>query len=43
MAIGELRGQGRDIGAELLSFIEGWRPLRPTTVTQAGTTFMLHP
>jgi TnpA family transposase len=61
MGIGELRGQGRDVPGELLSFIarghreninlfgfinvdieaelakliEGWRPLRPTTVTES--------
>jgi hypothetical protein len=69
MGIGELRGQGRDVPDELLSFIapghheninffgfinvdieaelakliEGWRPLRPTTVTESGTSFMLNP
>ncbi|MFB4304301.1 hypothetical protein [Actinomadura sp. NTSP31] len=31
------------VEAELAKLIEGWRPLRPTTVTDAGTTFMLHP
>jgi hypothetical protein len=66
MGIGELRGQGRDVPDELLSFIapghreninffgfinvdieaelakliEGWRPLRPTTVTESGTSFI---
>jgi len=69
MGIGELRGQGRDVPDELLSFIapghreninffgfisvdieaelakliEGWRPLRPATVTESGTSFMLNP
>jgi hypothetical protein len=67
MGIGELRGQGREVPDELLSFIapghreninffgfitvdieaelakRGWRPLRPTTVTESGTSFMLHP
>ncbi|MGK5553794.1 Tn3 family transposase [Actinomadura kijaniata] len=32
-----------DVEAELAKLVEGWRPLRPTTVTEAGTTFMLHP
>lgn len=32
-----------DIEAELAKLIEGWRPLRPTTVTDAGTTFLLNP
>lgn len=67
IAISELRGQGRDVPDELLSFIApghreninffgfievdidaelakligGWRPLRPTTVTESGTSFML--
>jgi hypothetical protein len=69
MAISELRGQGRDVPDELLSFIapghreninffgfitvdveaelakliKGWRPLRPTGVTESGTTFLLQP
>ena len=69
MGIGELRGQGRDVPDELLSFIapghreninffgfinvdieaelakliEGWRPLRPTTVTESGTLLHAQP
>ncbi|MEV5533829.1 hypothetical protein [Streptomyces prunicolor] len=67
MGIGELRGQGREVPDELLSFIapghreninlfgfidveaelakliEGRRPLRASTVTESGTTFMLSP
>jgi len=27
-----------DIEAELAKLIEGWRPLRPTTVTESGTS-----
>ncbi|MEO3795895.1 Tn3 family transposase [Nonomuraea sp. B10E15] len=69
MAIKELRGQGREVPDELLSFIapghreninffgfitvdieaelakliEGWRPLRPTRVHDAGLPFLLNP
>jgi TnpA family transposase len=32
-----------DIEAELAKLIEGWRPLRPATVTESGTSFMLNP
>ncbi|MCO5973095.1 transposase [Actinoallomurus soli] len=32
-----------DIEDELAKLVEGWRPLRPTTVNEAGTTFMLAP
>jgi len=32
-----------DIQAELAKLIEGWRPLRPTTVTEPGTSFMPGP
>jgi hypothetical protein len=32
-----------DIEAELAKLIEGWRPLRPTTVTESGTSFLLNP
>lgn len=32
-----------DVEAELAKLIEGWRPLRPTTVNEAGTTLMLAP
>jgi hypothetical protein len=30
-----------DVEAELAKLTEGWRPLRPTQVNDAGTTFML--
>ena len=30
-----------DIEAELAKLDGGWRPLRPTQVTESGTTFML--
>ncbi|MEU8205629.1 Tn3 family transposase [Streptosporangium sp. NPDC049046] len=32
-----------DIEAELAKLIKGWRPLRPTVVTDAGTSFLLNP
>ncbi|MGI5201405.1 Tn3 family transposase [Spirillospora sp. CA-108201] len=32
-----------DIEAELAELIEEWRPLRPTTVNESGTTYMLSP
>ncbi|MEV4115145.1 beta-galactosidase [Nonomuraea sp. NPDC049695] len=32
-----------DIEGELAKLDDGWRPLRPTLVTEAGTTFLLNP
>jgi hypothetical protein len=32
-----------DIEGELSKLDDGWRPLRPTLVTEAGTSFLLNP